>query len=102
VNAEKTTYMFLSHGQNAGKNYNTKVGNKSFESEAKFKYLRASHTNQNCINKDRKTRLNSRNALHPSVHSLFPSCLLSQNMEIKIYRTIILSVFVDMKPGLSP
>jgi hypothetical protein len=28
--------------------------------------------------------------------------LLSQNMEIKIYRTIILSVFVDMKPGLSP
>jgi hypothetical protein len=29
-NAEKMMYMFMSHHQNAGQNYNIKVANKSF------------------------------------------------------------------------
>jgi hypothetical protein len=39
VNAEKTKYMLLSCHQNAGQNHNIKTGDKSFETEAQFKYL---------------------------------------------------------------
>jgi hypothetical protein len=31
VNAEKTKYMLLSHHQNAGQNYNIKIGNNVLE-----------------------------------------------------------------------
>jgi hypothetical protein len=39
VNAEKTKFMLLSHHQNAGKNHDIKIANKSFENVAQFKYL---------------------------------------------------------------
>jgi hypothetical protein len=39
-----------------------------------------------------KSRLNSGNACHHSVHSLLSSCLLSRNVKVKIYKTIILPV----------
>jgi hypothetical protein len=31
-NVEKTNYMLVSHDQNAGQNWDIKIGNKSFES----------------------------------------------------------------------
>jgi hypothetical protein len=40
VNAEKTKYMLLSRHQNAGQNHNIKIGDRSFENVAQFKYLR--------------------------------------------------------------
>jgi hypothetical protein len=39
VTAEKTEYMLLSHHQNAGQNHSIKIGDRSFENVAQFKYL---------------------------------------------------------------
>jgi hypothetical protein len=39
-----------------------------------------------------KSRLNSGSAYYHSVQSLLPSCLLSRNVKVKIYKTIILPV----------
>jgi hypothetical protein len=39
-----------------------------------------------------KSRLNSGNACYHSVHSLLSSRLLSRNLKVKIYKTIILPV----------
>jgi hypothetical protein len=47
-------------------------------------------TNQNCIHEEIKSRLNSGNACYHSVQSLLLSCLLSRNVKVKIYITIIL------------
>jgi hypothetical protein len=46
-------------------------------------------TNKNCIHKEMKRRLNKGNACYHSVQNFF-FCLLSENLKIKIYRTIIL------------
>jgi hypothetical protein len=39
VNTDKTKYMLLSRRQNAGQNHNIKLGGRSFENVAQFKYL---------------------------------------------------------------
>jgi hypothetical protein len=44
--------MLLSHHQNAGQNHNIKIGDKSFENVAKFKYLGMIVTNQNLIQEE--------------------------------------------------
>jgi hypothetical protein len=59
---------------------------------AKFRYLGATITNQNLIQKDIKRRLNSGNACHHSVKNLLSSHLLSKNIKIRIYKSIILPV----------
>jgi hypothetical protein len=53
---------------------------------AKFKYLGKTLTVQNCIHEEIKSRLNSGN----SVQSLLSSRLLSRNVKVKIYKTILL------------
>jgi hypothetical protein len=49
-------------------------------------------TNQNLIQKGIKSRLNSGNACYHSVQNLLSPCLLSRNVKIRIYKTIILPV----------
>jgi len=49
-------------------------------------------TNQNSIAEEIKSRLRPGNACHHSVQKLLSSRLLSKNIQIKIYRTIILPV----------
>jgi hypothetical protein len=39
VNVEKTKYMLVSRDQNAGQNWEIKVGSRSFENVSQFKYL---------------------------------------------------------------
>jgi hypothetical protein len=52
VNAEKTTCMVMSRDQNAGQNINIQIGNKSFETVERFKYLGITLTNQNSIHEE--------------------------------------------------
>jgi len=57
-----------------------------------FKYLGTILTNQNSIAEEIKSRLKSGSACYHSVQNVLSSRLLSKNLNIKIYRTIILPV----------
>ena len=57
-----------------------------------FKYVGTTLTNQKYIAEEIKSRLRSGNACYNSVQNLLSSRLLSKNLKIKIYRTIILPV----------
>jgi len=63
-----------------------------FERVEEFKYLGTTTTNQHSIQEEIKSRLKSGNAWYYSVQNLLPSSLLTKNLKIKIYRTIILPV----------
>jgi hypothetical protein len=80
----------MSRHPNSGQNQNIRIANESFENVAKFKYLGTTLTNQYDIHCEIKSRLNSGNAYYHSVQSLLSSCLISKNLKIKIYRTVIL------------
>jgi hypothetical protein len=82
----------MSRDQNAGQNHSIEIGDKSFERVEHFKYLGTVLTNQNSIHAEIKSRLKSRNACYHSVQNLLRSSLLSKNIKIKVYRTIILPV----------
>jgi hypothetical protein len=58
----------------------------------KFKYLGTTLTDQNLLHKQIKSRLNSGNACYHSVQGLLFSHLLSRNLKVKVYKTIILPV----------
>jgi hypothetical protein len=78
--------------QTAGQSNLIRVANKSFQEVAKFKYLGAILTDQNCIHEEIRSRLNSGNACYHAVQNLLSSPMLSRNVKIKIYKTIILPV----------
>jgi hypothetical protein len=90
--AKKTKYVFMSRDEHAGKNHKIKISNKSFERVEQFKYLETALTNQYLIHEEIKIKLKSGNACCHSVQNLLSSTLLSKNINIKIYRTIILRV----------
>jgi hypothetical protein len=92
ANTEKTKYMLLSRHRNAGQNHDIKLANRSFENMAQFIYLGMTVTNQNLIQEKIKRRLNSVDACYHSVQNLLSSCLLSKNIKIKGYKTVILPV----------
>jgi hypothetical protein len=58
----------------------------------RVEYLRTTLMNQNRIQEEIKSRLKSGNACYHSVQNLLSSSLLSKNIKVKIYRTIILPV----------
>jgi hypothetical protein len=79
--------VVVSYHQNAGQNDSLLIANNSFKNVAEFKYLETKVTNQNCIHKEIKRKLNSENACCHSVQSLVSSHLLP-----KSYKTIVLAV----------
>jgi hypothetical protein len=68
-NPEKTKYTLMLRSQKIGQKHSIKVVNRSFEDVAKFIYLGTTLTDQNCVHKDIKGRLNSVNACYHSVQS---------------------------------
>ncbi|KAJ4445002.1 hypothetical protein ANN_06801 [Periplaneta americana] len=68
VNPEKTKFMIMSRDQNIVRNGNIKIGDLSFEEVEKFKYLGAT--------------------------KLLSSSLLSKNLKVRIYKTVILPVLL--------
>jgi len=69
-----------------------RIDNITFERVEEFKYLGTTLTHQNSIEEEIKSRLRPGNACYHSVQNLLSSRLLSKNLKIKIYRTIILPV----------
>jgi len=92
VNGDKTKYMVMSRDQNAGRSHSMRTDNSYFERLEEFRYLGTTLTNQNSFQEEIKSGLKSGNACYHSVQNLLSSSLLSKNLKIKIYRTIILPV----------
>jgi hypothetical protein len=86
--------------QKIGQKHSIQIANRSFEGVAKFIYLLTTLADQNRIHKQSKRRLNSGNACYHLVLSLVSFRLLSRNVKVKIYKTMILAVFLYRR-GLS-
>jgi hypothetical protein len=85
----------LSRDQHAGENENKNRRNNSVENVEYFRYLGTTLTDQNSILEEIKSRLKSGNACCHSVQNILSSSLLSKNIQIKMYRTIILPVVLN-------
>ena len=101
VNVDKIKYIVLSRVRNAGRSHSVKSDNSSFERVEEFKYLGTTLTNQNSIREKIQSRLKSGNACYHSVQNLLSSRLLSKNLNIKIYITLILLFYMGVKLGRS-
>src|SRR5215510_13087939 len=87
--------MIMSREGNSGRGHSVKIDNSSIERVEEFKYLGVTLTDQNSIQEEIKSRLKLGNASYHSVQNLLSSRLLSKNLKIKIYRTIILPVLYE-------
>ena len=92
VSADKTKYMVISRDQKSGRIQSVRIDNSTFESVEEFKYLGTNLTNQNATQEEIKSRMRSGNACYYSVQNLLSSKVLSKNLKIKMYRTLILPV----------
>jgi hypothetical protein len=79
----------MSRDQHAGRSLSIKTDNSSFERVEELKYLGTTLRNQNSIQEEINSRLKSGNACYNSMQNP----LLSKNLNIKIYRTIICLLF---------
>ena len=73
-------------------NEHIRIGSNSYEKVKNVKYLRSLLTNQNSIQEEIKCRLKAGNSRYYSVQTTMSSRLLSKNLKIKIYKTIVLPV----------
>jgi hypothetical protein len=84
--------MVMSRDRNAGRGHGVRIDNSFVESVVEYKYLGSMLTDQNSIKEEFKSRLKLGNACYNLVQNLLSSSLLSKNINIMIYRTIILPV----------
>jgi hypothetical protein len=81
--------------------HSIKVANRSFEDVGKFRYLGTTLADENCMHEEIKISLNSGDACHHPIQSLLSSRLLSRNMKVKTYKTIILPVVLYLHKNWS-
>jgi len=94
INANKIKYIVMSRDQKSRQSHIIKTDNSSFERVEDFKYLGKTLKHQNSIQEDNTNRMRSGDSFCHSVQNLLSASLLSKNIKIKIYRTIILPVLV--------
>jgi hypothetical protein len=80
--------------QDTGQSHNTKADNKGFEYVAKFKHFWWILANQNYIH-EIKSSLKLENSCHHLAQNLSSSYILPKNLNIKIYKTLILPVLYE-------
>jgi hypothetical protein len=86
--------MLLSCHQSLGQNQDIKIANRSFENVSQFRYLGMTLTNQIMVQEE------CGNACCHSVQNLLSSHLLSRNMNVILYKTIIFPLILyDTKGG---
>jgi hypothetical protein len=73
----------MSRHPNLGQIQNIRIANESFENVATFKFLGTTLTNQNDINDEIKSRLNSGNACYYSVQNLLSPRLILKTKRLK-------------------
>ena len=73
----------MSRDQYAGRSQSINIENSSFESVKEFKYLGKTLTNDNYIQEEIKSRLNSGNAGYHSMQNLLSSSLLYKNLKLR-------------------
>ena len=91
--------MEIGHHRGMILNAHIKIGRNSYEKVKTFKYLGSLVTNQNYIQEETKCRPKPGNSCYYSVPTLLSSRLLSKNLKIKIYKTIILPVVQSIWAG---
>jgi hypothetical protein len=96
---KKTKHMSCHH--NADQNCNIKISNRSFENVSVFKYLGIALSSWNGIHDETKGRLHSSNSWYHSVQNRLSLDLISVNIKIKVYTTVIL-LFLCMSVQLGP
>jgi hypothetical protein len=92
LNAKKTKYMTIPRDKYARQNHKVNLGDMSFEMLERFRYLGTTLTKQNSIHEDVKNIIKSANVWYNSAQNPLPSSLLSENINVKIYRTVLLPV----------
>jgi len=92
VNADRTMYVVMSRDQEVQRSHSVKIDNSFFERVEDFKYFGITATNQSSVQEEIKSRLKSGNACYHSVQNLLSSNLLSKNLKVKMYRTVMLPV----------
>jgi hypothetical protein len=82
----------LFYHQNSRQNREIKITNRSFRNVTQFIHLLLTVRNQNVIQEKIKIRLNLGDPCYHSVQNLLSSLPLSNNENIRIYKTIVLPV----------
>jgi hypothetical protein len=79
----------------AGKNQNTKLVNRAFENVAKYRHFANDREkNQNLINEENKSIINSSNACYHSDQNCFSFHPLHEIVKTKIHKIIILPIIL--------
>ena len=93
INTRKTKYMEKGRHRGMIANEHIRIGSgNSYKNVKIFKYLGSLVTSQHSIQEEIKHRLKAGDSCYYSVQTLLSSRLLSKNLKIKIYKTIILPV----------
>ena len=80
----KTKYIVVYRDQKAWRGHGMKIDITSFEMVEEFRYLGIALANQNSVQEEIKSRLQSGNACYHLVQNVLCSGLLSRNINIKI------------------